>query len=208
MNTNPDDIKLALWLEDELEGEEHAAMEASCADKPELQAMREEHRAWKQWMARSVSSEAEPPYGEFFNARVLRTIGSGQGGVSAPSANSSGGFLWRSLFMPAAAAAGMVLAFQLGARTKPVPQVAEVDVSNAPRAIIVEPILYTPENGVKARWFNSHEADAFVILLDGVPAIPDAVDFSSGLSQSDEAEQDKAMADLEIPDNEDGGGDS
>lgn len=208
MNTNPDDIKLALWLEDELEGEEHAEMEASCADKPDLLAMRAEHRAWKDWMSRTVSTEQEPPYGEFFNARVLRGIASGQGAEVASPAKPSGGFPWRTWFMPAAAAAGMVLAFQLGARSKQVPQVAEVDVSNAPRAIIVEPILYTPEKGVKAHWFNSPEADAFVIVLDGLPAIPDTVDFSRGLSQADEQEQDRSMADVEMSRNTDPGGDS
>lgn len=206
MNTNPDDTTKALWLEDELEGDELVAMEAACADKPELLAQRAEHRAWREWLASSVSSEQEPPYGEFFNARVLRGIQRAQQEDSP--AKSSGGASWRVWFMPAAAAAGMVLAFQLGARSKPAPQVVDIDVSNAPRAIVVEPILYTPEKGVKARWFNSPDADAFVIVLDGVPAIPDAVDFSRSLSNVAEDEDERAMADVVLPENSQPGGGS
>jgi hypothetical protein len=207
MNTNPDDTKLALWLDDELEGEELAAVEASCAANPGLLARREEQRAWKLWISQSVPSAEEPPYAEFFNARILRGI-ERAGEEKAATARSRGGSSWRAWFMPAAAAAGMVIAFQLGARTQPVAQVVDIDVSNAPRAIPVEPILYTPEKGVKARWFNSAEAEAFVIVLEGVPAIPDTVDFSKSLSRLDEDEAARAMVDLTWPKNPGTGGGS
>lgn len=207
MNTNPDDTKLALWLDDELEGEELVAMEAACADNAGLLANREENRAWKQWITQSVPSTVEPPYGEFFNARILRGIERDTEEKAAVT-KPSGGSTWKAWFMPAAAAAGMVLAFQLGARTQPAPQVVDIDVSNAPRAIPVEPILYTPEQGVKARWFNSAQADAFVIVLDGVPAIPDAVDFSKSLSRIEEDEEEQAMVELAWPKNPHTGGGS
>ena len=44
MNTNPDETKLALWLDDELKGEELTAFEAWVADKPEHLAARDEIR--------------------------------------------------------------------------------------------------------------------------------------------------------------------
>ena len=53
-----------------------------------------------------------------------------------------------------------------------------MEIAGAPRAIPVEPILYTPETGVKAELFASKKASAMVIVLDGVRAIPDAMDFS------------------------------
>lgn len=207
MNTNPDDIKLALWLDDELEGEELVAMEAACANNAELLASREDNRAWKQWITQSVPSMEEPPSGEFFNARILRGIERAAEEKAAVTRPSGGG-TWKTWFMPAAAAAGMVIAFQIGARTQPAPQVVDIDVSNAPRAIPVEPILYTPEQGVKARWFNSAQADAFVIVLDGVPAIPDAVDFSKSLSRIEEDEEEQAMVELAWPKNPHTGGGS
>jgi hypothetical protein len=198
MNTNHDDTKLILWLDDELEGEEFAAMEESCAGNTELLAKREEHRAWKQWISQGVPPAQEPPYDDFFNARILRAI-KHEGQEQADIVRSSGGLSWRSWYMPAAAAAGMVIAFQLGVRTQTAPHVVDIDVSNAPRAIPVEPILYTPEKGVKARWFKSPQADAFVIVLDGIPAIPDAIDFSKSLSHTEEEETDRAMVDLLLP---------
>lgn len=173
-------------------------MESACAGRADLLASREEHRAWKQWMSRSIQPEEEPPHPEFFNARIIRHI-ERKCEEGVPLSKSSGGYGWRSWFMPAAAAAGMVLAFQLGVRTQPVREVVDIDVSNAPRAIPVEPILYTPEKGVKARWFSSAEADAYVIVLDGVPAIPDAVDFSKSMSRIEEDEWERAMVDLTWP---------
>ena len=47
MNTNPDEAKLAMWLDDELQGEELAAMEAWAGSQPEQLAAREEVRRWR-----------------------------------------------------------------------------------------------------------------------------------------------------------------
>ena len=198
MNTNPDDATLTLWLDDELEGQELALMESRCEADPSLLELRELHRTWKQWMRQGIPASEEPPHADFFNARILRGIERDRE-CAAPGRKAAAGWVsWRSWFMPFAAAAGMVIAFQLGARTQPAVEVVDIDVSNAPRAIPVEPILYTPEQGVKARWFQSTGADAFVIVLDGVPAIPDAVDFNMSLSRHEEKDDKemKSMADL------------
>jgi hypothetical protein len=56
--------------------------------------------------------------------------------------------------------------------------VPEINVAGAPRAIPVDPVLYTPETGVNAELFASSDASATVIVLSGVTAIPDATDFS------------------------------
>jgi hypothetical protein len=71
--------------------------------------------------------------------------------------------------MPVAACAGMVLAFGIGKRSNDAP--AALTVVPA-----VAPVVYTPEDGVDAEWIAS--ADANVIILEGVSAIPDATDFS------------------------------
>ena len=44
MNTNPDEAALALWLDDELTGEQLAAVEAWAAGQPEQLSAREEIR--------------------------------------------------------------------------------------------------------------------------------------------------------------------
>ena len=175
MNINPDETRLALWLEDELHGEELAAFEASIAGRQELHAARDEARRWRGMMAAALPSSEEPPYPEFFNHRVALSIRELEAKpASVPKA--AGGISWRSWFMPIAACAGMAFAFWLGGkRTGGVP---EIDVTGAPRAIPVDPVLYTPESGVSAEWFASVEASATVIVLNGVEAIPDATDFS------------------------------
>jgi hypothetical protein len=172
MNTTPDETRLALWLEDELHGEELAAFETWVADRPEHLATREDVRRWRRMMAEGLPSEEQPPYPDFFNHRIAKSI---RDLTPVPAAVSKPRHSLRSWFMPLAACAGMVLAFWLGERRNAIP---EIDVTGAPRAIPVEPILYTPENGVTAEWFDSHQASATVIVLNGVQAIPDDTDFS------------------------------
>ena len=175
MNTSPDETKLALWLDDELEGEELAAFEAWVADQPQHLAAREEVRRWRQMIAATVPASEEPPYPEFFNHRIARAIRENTPPASAAPARPA--WSWRAWFMPVAACAGMAIAFWLGT-TRSQPGVPEIDVAGAPKAIPVEPILYTPEKGVQAEWFTSTGASATVIVLSGVEAIPDATDFS------------------------------
>jgi hypothetical protein len=172
MNTTPDETRLALWLEDELHGEELTAFDAWVADRPEHLAAREDMRRWRRLMAEGLPREEEPPYPDFFNQRIAKSI---RDLTPVPAAVSKPRFSLSSWFMPLTACAGMVLAFWLGGKRNAIP---EIDVTGAPRAIPVEPILYTPEKGVTAEWFDSLQASATVIVLNGVQAIPDDTDFS------------------------------
>jgi hypothetical protein len=176
MNMNPDETRLALWLEDELHGQELADFENSLAGRPELFAAREETRRWRGMIRTALPATEEPPYPDFLNHRVMHGIRAIQARHEDPPARPSGSFSWRQWFMPVAACAGMLAAFWLGGR---IPAGSSgIDVTGAPRAIPVEPILYTPENGVSAEWFASTEASATVIVIHGVDAIPDSTDFS------------------------------
>lgn len=178
MNTNPDEAKLALWLDDELHGEELAAVEAWAGTQPEQLAAREEVRRWRKLISTAIPASEDPPYAEFFASRVARSIR--ESAAEPPPMDTRNRFSWQSILMPLAACAGMVLAFWMGMKTNPV--TPEIDVAGAPRAIPVEPIPYTPERGVKAEWFASAEASATVIVLNGVQAIPDTTDFSANAS--------------------------
>jgi len=173
MNTNPDEASLALWLDDELTGSELAAVEAWAAGQPDQLAAREEVRRWRAMIAAAMPASEEPPFPDFFNSRIQQAI---QAPVPRAAAPVRAWSFWKSWLMPLTACAGMVLAFWVGKQSHAAP---EYDVSNAPRAIPVEPVVYTPETGVKAEWFASSKASATVIVLNGVTAIPDATDFSS-----------------------------
>ena len=178
MNTNPDEATLALWLDDELTGEDLAAVEAWAAGHPEQLAARDDIREWRAAMSAAMPASEEPPFPDFFNSRVLQAIREQTPKASAPAKRP---FSWNSWMMPLAACAGMVLAFWFGKESQAVP---DYDVANAPRAIPVEPVVYTPESGVEAEWFASSKASATVIVLKGVTAIPDSTDFSETVSLS------------------------
>ena len=154
MNTNPDEASLALWLDDELTGVELAAVEPWASGQPEQVAAREEIRRWRATMAAAIPASVEPPYPDFFNSRVLQAIRE-----QKPKANIAVkySFSWKSWLMPVAACSGMVMAFWIGKKNQ---SSTDYAVINAPRAIIVEPVVYTPETGVKAEWFASSKASA------------------------------------------------
>lgn len=188
MNTNPDEEMLALWLDDELTGEELAGVEAWAGRNPEQIAAREEIRRWRRTIASALSATVEPPYPEFFNTRVLQAIREGAPAIVAPVARLP---FWKAWLMPVTACAGMALAFWVGSKTATAPQ---YDVAGAPKAIPVEPVVYTPENGVDAEWFASAHASATVIVLRGVAAIPDSTDFSETAGISGDSEFDSTAA--------------
>lgn len=194
MNTNPDDAKLALWLDDELHGDELAEVEAWAGKNPEHVAAREEIRRWRAMISASLPASEEPPYAELFNGKIARAIREPM--PESVIAMPRRGFRLRSLLMPLAACAGMVFAFWLGGKTSQ-SRVPEIDVTGAPKAIPVDPIVYTPEGGVEAEWFASDKASATVIVLNGVDAIPDATDFSKNASTDGVREID-STADAEV----------
>jgi hypothetical protein len=55
----------------------------------------------------------------------------------------------------------------------------------------VSPVVYTPEEGVDAKWFASTGAGANVIVLEGVAAIPDSTDFSETVYVPTASESDR-----------------
>lgn len=167
---NPDEARLALWLDDELAGADLAEMETWAATRPEQLAAREDVRSFRKIIATNITASEEPPYPDFFLSRVNQGIRKLQH-EATPQKAPSGALFWKSWIMPVAACAGMVLAFGIGKRAADTP--ASLTVLPT-----VSPIVYTPEEGVDAQWFSSASAGANVIVLQGVNAIPDSTDFS------------------------------
>jgi len=175
MNTTPDETTLALWLDDELAGDEFAAVEAWAASHPDQLAAREETRRYKVAMQTTIPASIEPPSPEFFNARIARLIETSAATTAPVVAGAAGNVIdlpfWlnpRSWFMPAAAAAGMALAFWVGSNTG----------GQSPAVVDAMPDVYVPESGIDAQWVSSGEGLGGVIVLTGVTAIPDSTDFS------------------------------
>ncbi|WAC19210.1 hypothetical protein OVA24_18450 [Luteolibacter sp. SL250] len=171
MNTTPDEVLLALWLDDELQGEELAKVESWALTQPDQIAAREEIRAWRKTMATALPAVEEPPYPDFFNSRITKEIRAMQA-TPEPSAPAARPSFWRWLF-PATAFAGMALAFWVGTKTH------STGGSNLAKGgdESSSPVWYTPEQGVDAQWVKGTGAST-VILLNGVSAIPDSMDFT------------------------------
>lgn len=170
MNTIPDEALLALWLDDELHGEESANVEAWAESQPDQLAAREEVRAWRRMMSEAMPAVEEPPYPDFFNSRVEKAIRE-QMSAAAPAAASAveaKRSFWSWLF-PATAFAGMALAFWVGTKT-------HTEGGGAVAKSV--PVWYTPEQGVDVKWLKGSGADSSVIVLQGVNAIPDTLDFT------------------------------
>ena len=163
MNTKPDDERLALWVEDELDAEAAAEVERWAAGRPEWLERRAQARWSRGLLGGALGGETEVPHAEFFNARIRREIEVRAEVASNPAGGSSrrGPWLW---LMPATAAAGMALGFFLGHDDRPAEDAP-------PMAAELTPLLYTPEKVVEAEYVGGEEAT--VIVLAGVRAIPD-----------------------------------
>jgi anti-sigma factor RsiW len=164
MNTTPDEEMLALWLDDELDGDAFSMVEAWAASQPEQLAAREEVRRWRATVKATVPASVEPPFPDFFNSRVSQAIRDLAPKQPAAAVSASRDSWWRAWLLPVSAMAGMVFAFWMGTQT------GDSHSSG--------PVVYTPETGVDAKWFASTSAEATVIVLEGVEAIPDSRDFN------------------------------
>lgn len=195
MNTNLDEMTLALWLEDELEGAELTAFETAMDGDTGLIARREAVRAWRRQLRSALPAAEEPPYPEFFNSRIEQSLRQ-----AAPRAAVGAGWFgaWRAWWLPTAALAGMALAFWLGTEVGGAPQAVVVAPNPVAMPVTaVAPAVYTPERGVAAESFSSVEAEATVIVLEGLDAIPDTLDFAETASVGGEQ---RATAGIATPD--------
>lgn len=187
MNTNPDETKLALWLDDELSGAELAEMDAWAASHPEQLAAREELRKFRAMLAHNVPSSEEPPYPDFFLSRIHQGILALDKETITPTQTGNRSFAWKSWFMPIAACAGMMIAFYVGQQTGGTkPAVVKDTVPT-----MAAPIVYTPEQGVQAQWIPAPDHSSSVILLKGIAAIPDSTEFYETVYVPTERESDR-----------------
>lgn len=185
MNTMPHETYLARWLDDDLDGTELNAFEASFHPGSPLLAQRQARREWRSTLAAAIPAAVELPYPEFFNHRLAKTIREFQDSpppAHQPSPLPAPGF-WRVWWMPVTALAGMGLAFWAGTQTASVTRGLPLANPPPPAVALHRPTVYIPEHGVDAEWFTSADADAAVIVLEGVEPIPDSLDFSESVGE-------------------------
>jgi hypothetical protein len=207
MNMPPDDAMLALWLEDELDGEDFAKVEAWAQSQPDQLAMRESARKWKAMINAGIPATEEPPYPDFFNARIARSI-SQQKVQQAPEAKPANSIpFWRKFALPLAAGVGMAFTFWLGIHSRSIPVVESIAEMTAPGEMTqladasenLPPTVYTPENGVRAECFDSDAASATVVILEGLAAIPKETDLTRLTAATDAPREIDSTAQAELP---------
>lgn len=168
MKTQPDETTLTLWMEGELEGDELTRIEAWAQDQPEILAERDAVQAMSADIRGNIPASIEPPYSDFFNQRILRHINDAV--IPAAAEQQKGSFFQpfgRWLAIPVAAGV-MVVCFYMGT------QVGEGPDPTAPvYTVSAAPTVYTPDGGVSGAMFNSEDAGATVIVLEGLEDIPD-----------------------------------
>jgi hypothetical protein len=174
MNTKPDDQLLARWVDDELSDAARDEAEAWAAGRPEWLARRDEARACRALLGRALPATEEPPYPEFFQARIERAVRVEAAAAAANRAVTAPRRAWWSLGGALAAAAAMAFCFWAG--THFAPQGPALPVASRPPPAPGSPAtsVYVPEQGVQAKVFEASGSEGIVIVLDGVEAIPDS----------------------------------
>ena len=176
----PDEALIILWMDGELTGDELLQVEQWVGCHPELLAEREAVKSMRTAMRAKQSASVEPPYPEFFNQQVLRSIREDdvKEGAVAEKAVKQNSF-WQWLAAPMAVA-GMVACFFWGTQMKK-------DGVGSGGTVAIYSSVYTPDGEVKSDIFESEDHRSTVILLEGLKDIPDDVDIVSRSSQSHEA---------------------
>ncbi len=181
----PDDHLLARWLDGALSAEDTARFEAMMANDPSLREEAESMRRMGEAIRATVTFERAVPHGDFFNSQIQERIGEMQRTEDRERVAASTGASWLSWlkgpWILAGAAAALAVGFFVF-RGEPL------------QTQIVS--LYTPNMEVHANAFHSDEADATVLMLDGLQNIPAEKDLAGINVQSSETDTEYATTTL------------
>jgi anti-sigma factor RsiW len=154
---------LARWLDGELNEAERAAFEARLAADPSLRAEAEARKEISTAMHQGFQRQVEVPHADFFNSQIQERIdelrrdeAKGQPERDFLAGGLFGWFAKKWLIAAAAAACLLLAVMQLGQSEN-----ATVVLST-----------YAPNGAVQANTFHSDAAEATVLMLDGLAALP------------------------------------
>jgi anti-sigma factor RsiW len=160
----PDDQLLGRWLDGELTPEEHARFESMMAADP---ALREEAQSMKkigEAIRSHVTLEREVPHADFFNSQIQECIAAEHQAEQRAKTGTRAAATWldwlRAPWAYAAAAAVLAVGFFLLQQPK----------AAGARTQILS--LYAPSSTVKATASYNADAEATVLMIDGLEAIP------------------------------------
>ncbi|HEY1051164.1 MAG TPA: hypothetical protein VGE39_15445 [Prosthecobacter sp.] len=191
MKPPSEDHDLIRWLDGEMTAAESAAFEERLKQDPVLAKDAQELRALSAGIRAHLPAAMEVPHADFFNSQIqvrIAQLETEDARVKrlAPSA-------WASLFQwlrqPWLTAAGAVaLAILSFVMLRP-----GVENATSESSILSS---YTPNSSVHARTFHDTDADATVLMLDGLDAVPAERKISGVHAVSSEWESDVASTTL------------
>ena len=162
MKTPPEDHDLIRWLDGEMNETERTAFEERLESEPALKSMAQSFEKMGDSLRTQFPKDRPMPYADFFNSQIQVRIAQMEGDEerATPSARAS----WREIFrLPWLAAAAAIV-------------VAMVAVFNQPGSVRsdVTQVLstYAPNPDVVVRGYEDADAQATVLMLDGLPDLP------------------------------------
>ncbi len=160
MKTSPDETQIVRWLDGEMDAAESAAFEKEVAAHPERRAEMESMKKLGATLRASVPASREVPHADFFNSQIQVRIAQEEMDAERSRPRSKAGvFSWLRIPMFATAAALIAIAGLLWMQR-----------GSGSGSVILS--SYVPNPGVQARTFHDDEANATVIILDGLAEYP------------------------------------
>ena len=161
--------QLTRWIDGDLEGDELRDFEAIVANDPQLREAKAEAEKLSH-LLKADMPERDIPNPDFFNNQIQRRIGEGSPAATAATAPTASGILswFRSPFTLASAAAVLAVGLFVFSQKSTTGASEHTSVTST----------YTPDREIAASHFYSDEADATVIMLDGLAALPDSTELN------------------------------
>lgn len=163
MNTNQDEQELTRWLDGEMNAAETAAFEARLQLDPALRAEAELMRQLCADVKMYHPKVDDVSHPEFFNSQILERIGELERAEIQQQEKRAPWLAWlhRPWLVVAGAAAVLILIGQVMFQASPQTDDATT-VQNT----------YAPNGNIQPRTYHSDDANATVLELDGLEAIP------------------------------------
>jgi hypothetical protein len=162
MNPPPDDQLLARWLDNELSPAERTRFEAMLTADPALRDEAESMKKLGDAIRTNVSFEREVPHADFFNSQIQEAIAADQRAQERAKASPTAGVSWLDWFRKPWLYAGVAVVVAVG--------LFLVRDGDQVRTQILS--LYAPSANVQTSVSYDDEAQAMVLKLDGLEAIP------------------------------------
>jgi anti-sigma factor RsiW len=157
MNPNAEDTHLARWLDGELPPAERSAFEARLASDPAMQSAADALLSLRSSLQQAYPAVREMPHADFFNSQIMAAIGQPEARQQPRTS------WWQSLWsrQPWIIGTAVAACAVLAAGT----------LWRSPEQTVVLSI-YAPNPSVQATTRFSSEAQATVLMLDGLESIP------------------------------------